>query len=295
MSLDSGSRVVIDAAELWLPRDERAASLKAQNRRSLGTRRVFAAVVDRVALLLPTGVALALFGVGGWLVATAVILAYFFVWESLNGQTLGKWMLGLRVVRVDGGPLNIAAVATRNVLLLVDQTVGIFFIVATRRRQRLGDLLAGTMITAAADHRHVPGGERFRGAMVAAYPVAWIGAAVVMASFTNAGVARQRYLDLANATCVNARQAVLSNPDAGLAELHASTADVERTLRVLDAPAGMRAAQARLVAAVHRERALLGRAVRARRSELPALAASYRAMVARDARQARADGYVGCA
>src|SRR4051794_17260231 len=136
-------RVVISEADLWRPLQKRSFALRTENRRRLDSRRARAYLLDRVLLAVPTGVAVTAFGEGGWLVALALTLAYFFVWESLTGQTAGKWLMGLRVVRLDGGPLNIAAVATRNVLLLADQLVGVLFIVATRRRQRLGDLIGG--------------------------------------------------------------------------------------------------------------------------------------------------------
>src|SRR4051812_48469885 len=294
MASESG-RVVIAEADLWRPLEDRAHSLRAEDRRSLDGRRARAYVLDRLALALPTAIAVSMLGDGGWLVALAITLAYFFVWESLTGQTAGKRLMGLRVVRLDGGPLNLAAVATRNVLLLVDQLVGVLFIVATRRRQRPGALMGGPVVTEAGDHRHVPAGQRGRTAILVGYPVAWIGAALVAAALGHAAQQRDDYLRLANATCANTRRALVANPNAGIAELHATVADLERTLRVLEPPARLRAAQERLVAAVHRERALLGRATRASRQDLPALAAEYRAMTARDAREARADGYAGCA
>jgi uncharacterized RDD family membrane protein YckC len=291
--MESG-RVVISEADLWRPLEQRSFALRTENRRRLDSRRARAYALDRALLAVPTGVAVTAFGEGGWLVALALTLAYFFTWESLTGQTAGKWLMGLRVVRLDGGPLNIAAVATRNVLLLVDQVLGVFFIVATRKRQRLGDLVGGTVVTEAADHRHVPARERFRTAILAGYPIAWIGAAVVMAVLTAANADHARYLRTANSTCVSARDALRANPHAGVAELHAAVVDVERTLRVLDPPADLRPAHARLVTAIHRERALLGQAVGLRGAALAQVAARYRAMAERDARQARADGYPAC-
>ena len=156
-------RIVISEADLWRPIEDRSSSLDAENRRGLDWRRARAYWIDRLVLLIPSSVAVGLFGEGtGFLVATALMLAYFFVWESLTGQTAGKRIMGLRVVRANGAPLNLAAVATRNLLLIVDQFVGVLFIVATRRRQRLGDLVAGTVVTAADDHPHVASTERFR-------------------------------------------------------------------------------------------------------------------------------------
>jgi uncharacterized RDD family membrane protein YckC len=295
MHVENAGRVVISEADLWRPIEDRSFALETENRRGLDSRRAIAYLLDRLLLLAPSTAAIAAFGEGGVLVATALTLVYFFVWEALTGQTAGKRLLGLRVVRRDGAPLNLAAVATRNVLLLIDQFVGVFFIVATRRRQRLGDLVAGTVVTAADDHAHVAAAERYRTAILLAYPVAWVGAALIAGSAAAGQADRDRYLGLANFTCANARAALTANPNAGLAEMHRTATDVERSLRGLQPPGDMRASHARLVAAIHRQRALLGQATRARGRALAQVAEQYRALAARDAVAARSDGYPGCA
>jgi uncharacterized RDD family membrane protein YckC len=295
MHAENAARVVISEADLWRPLEERSLALETESRRGLDSRRAVAYWLDRLLLLLPSAVAVVAFGEGGVLVATALTLVYFFVWESLNGQTAGKQLLGLRVVRRDGAPLNLAAVATRNVLLLVDQFIGVFFIVATRRRQRLGDLVAGTVVTAADDHAHVPATERFRMGILLGYPVAWVGAAIVAGSLTAGQADRDRYLSVANLTCANARAALVANPNAGVVEMHETIAGIEIGLRSLDPPADLRPAHERLVTAVHRERALLGQATRSRGAARLRIAQRFRALAARDSAAARADGYPGCA
>ena len=86
------------------------------------------------------------------LVSVLVILGYFVLFESLNaGRTPGKAMTGLRVVRVTGGPVGLRASLLRNVVRLVDwlpglYAVGAILILATRNHQRLGDMLAGTLV-----------------------------------------------------------------------------------------------------------------------------------------------------
>jgi uncharacterized RDD family membrane protein YckC len=69
----------------------------------------------------------------------------------LKGQTLGKWMLGLRVMDITGMELQFSQVAIRNLLRLFDQAplwglVGGIAMLASRKRQRLGDLAAGTVV-----------------------------------------------------------------------------------------------------------------------------------------------------
>ena len=124
----------------------------------------------------------------------------------------------------------------------------------------------------------------------------WISSALVAVALAAGAQDRQQYLDLANASCASTRVAVLRNPDAGPAEMHRAIADLERSLRAMTVPAAARPGHDRLVRAIHGERRLLGEAERtrgvvARRR----VAERYRALAARDAVTARADGYPGCA
>src|SRR3954471_19934723 len=113
-------RVVIDAADLWRPADTRAAALRAERRSALFRRRWRAWRIDGIVLLPVWALAVGIGAPTGPLLAIALSLSYFFLCESLTGQTLGKRIAGLRVVRLDGGPLNLAAAAARNLLLLID-------------------------------------------------------------------------------------------------------------------------------------------------------------------------------
>jgi uncharacterized RDD family membrane protein YckC len=67
-----------------------------------------------------------------------------------NGQTPGKWLWGLRVISVDGRPINISQAIVRNLLRTADLfptgIVGMVSMTVTQRFQRLGDLAAGTMV-----------------------------------------------------------------------------------------------------------------------------------------------------
>lgn len=76
--------------------------------------------------------------------------------------TPGKWLAGLRVRSADGGEASIAAVLIRNLMRLIDYPL--FFLTAaglmesTQRHQRLGDLLAGTVVVReiAFEPRRIP-------------------------------------------------------------------------------------------------------------------------------------------
>jgi uncharacterized RDD family membrane protein YckC len=82
---------------------------------------------------------------------------YFALLEGWRGTTPGKAALGMRVVTTTGRPIGFRQSALRNVLRAADAlpltyTVGLFSIAglfsmgSTRRFQRLGDLVAGTIV-----------------------------------------------------------------------------------------------------------------------------------------------------
>ncbi len=102
-------------------------------------------------------------GFGLWLLlAFLVNWFYFGLFETIwNGQTPGKRLMGLRVLSIDGQPINAMQAILRNVLRAIDAMpilgpggqFGIpYYVVAlvamscNRRYQRLGDLTCGTMV-----------------------------------------------------------------------------------------------------------------------------------------------------
>ena len=105
---------------------------------------------------------------GGWLTAVIIIGQFLIIWgyfvafEAIwDGQTPGKRLLGLRVVRNGGGGVDIGASAARNVIRFVDflplgYFTGMVAIIANGRNQRLGDLVAGTIVVRERLLRHQP-------------------------------------------------------------------------------------------------------------------------------------------
>ena len=77
---------------------------------------------------------------------------YFIFFENIwNGQTPGKRMFHLRVIRSGGYPVDFASVATRNLVRLADflpvsYAVGAVTMFFNPNYQRLGDLVAGTVV-----------------------------------------------------------------------------------------------------------------------------------------------------
>lgn len=77
---------------------------------------------------------------------------YDLLYEAIrNGQTPGKRVAGIRVIREGGAPVDFRAAAVRNLLGLADllpgfYVLGAIIMLVTPKRQRLGDLAAGTIV-----------------------------------------------------------------------------------------------------------------------------------------------------
>jgi uncharacterized RDD family membrane protein YckC len=77
---------------------------------------------------------------------------YFSLFEWLwNGQTPGKRLLHLRVIKVDGAPVSWSDVLLRNISRPIDTfgpmgLIGLLMIFVSPRAQRLGDLMARTLV-----------------------------------------------------------------------------------------------------------------------------------------------------
>jgi uncharacterized RDD family membrane protein YckC len=97
-----------------------------------------------------------------WMIALMIIVlflvftGYFIFFEWMwSGQTPGKRLLKLRVIREDGRPITFWEALARNLLRLFDTfpgfilpiySVGLISIFLNNRDQRVGDLFAGTVV-----------------------------------------------------------------------------------------------------------------------------------------------------
>jgi uncharacterized RDD family membrane protein YckC len=92
-------------------------------------------------------------GVGLWLVAVFLIVwVYPIVFEVFgNGQTLGKRVMGLRVICDNGAPIGWMPSLVRNLLRAVDMLpalygLGLISSLVDPSARRLGDIAAGTVV-----------------------------------------------------------------------------------------------------------------------------------------------------
>ncbi|MEV6630204.1 RDD family protein [Actinoplanes sp. NPDC051470] len=131
-------------------------------------RRVVATLIDGLIFSVLGYLATSLFGTtvesssfqlttlspGGSVVLFVVALAYYILLEGLLGRTVGKMATGIRVVREDGvTPPGFGPATIRTLLRIVDgllgNLVGFIIVLASQKRQRLGDLAAKTLVVRA--------------------------------------------------------------------------------------------------------------------------------------------------
>jgi uncharacterized RDD family membrane protein YckC len=93
-----------------------------------------------------------------WAIALVILVpfvlqwGYFTLFEAFwRGQTPGKRLLQLRVIQQSGRPIGLFESMGRNLIRIIDMlpilyVVGAICIFTTRRQQRLGDMVAGTLV-----------------------------------------------------------------------------------------------------------------------------------------------------
>jgi uncharacterized RDD family membrane protein YckC len=87
------------------------------------------------------------------LVLFLILTGYFAFFEWLwSGQTPGKRWLKLRVIREDGRPITFWEASVRNLIRSFDMmpapfySIGLISVFSTSRDQRIGDMVAGTVV-----------------------------------------------------------------------------------------------------------------------------------------------------
>ena len=131
-------------------------------------RRLPAFLIDFAIVILINFLVIFLYGltvgfVSGGLATFLMLVTWFAVFwffgglceTFLNGQTPGKWLLGLRTLTYDGQPISALQAIMRTLLRAADllmPLLGLAVMMFNRRFQRLGDLVAGTIVV--VEERH---------------------------------------------------------------------------------------------------------------------------------------------
>jgi uncharacterized RDD family membrane protein YckC len=130
---------------------------------------ILIAIVVIVLFVVATILSISLASMGTWLkdapkwvqallivVVFLIQSGYFVIFEwAWNGQTPGKRWLKLRVIREDGRPVTFWEASARNLLRIFDMmpvlfvpfySIGLLSVFVSSRDQRVGDLVAGTVV-----------------------------------------------------------------------------------------------------------------------------------------------------
>jgi uncharacterized RDD family membrane protein YckC len=106
------------------------------------------ALMMAVAILFPEG-----FPIIKFIFYILIYFAYFIVFEALWSRTLGKYFQGLIVRKLDGSRCDWKAALIRSVLRLIEINPILLgglpaglIIISSERKQRLGDIIAGTVV-----------------------------------------------------------------------------------------------------------------------------------------------------
>ncbi len=118
--------------------------------------RATANLLDQILIAGPIFTALYIFGHGNiisnWYVTLGLVfIAYCAFCEALFGQTIGKKLVHIKVIMQDGRSCTWYAAILRNVGRLLDAILGsyilgIIVMILTKRKQRIGDLIAQTVV-----------------------------------------------------------------------------------------------------------------------------------------------------
>jgi uncharacterized RDD family membrane protein YckC len=124
--------------------------------------RYFAAIFDNfLAVIAALGAAMQLGSrgdVAAWAAAALAFFGYYLVSEVVLRNTFGKWVMGLRIRTLRGDKITSGQALVRSLLRVLEvnpilfgalpAAVAMFF---SKRRQRIGDRLAGTVVVPRSD------------------------------------------------------------------------------------------------------------------------------------------------
>jgi uncharacterized RDD family membrane protein YckC len=120
-------------------------------------KRAIALIIDMIVVGVPLGLASTMMmgspedpSILPILILSLVGIAYFIVLEKVKGQTVGKMVMSLKVVKKDGSAMDWQASVIRNLLRIVDgqfaYLLGAIIIMVSKSKQRLGDMAASTIV-----------------------------------------------------------------------------------------------------------------------------------------------------
>ncbi|MCK8058639.1 MULTISPECIES: RDD family protein [unclassified Fusibacter] len=91
----------------------------------------------------------------GWVIGLSIlvymVISYvYYIWAEINfdGQTIGKKMMSIRVIRLNGQPVGVKHIVIRNLFkVLIDSMgFGVWMIIFNKQSRRIGDFVGGTVV-----------------------------------------------------------------------------------------------------------------------------------------------------
>jgi uncharacterized RDD family membrane protein YckC len=261
-----------------------------EDRTQLDSRRVIARAIDGVFVGAPFLIPVLGLPLRLSFVLVAIGLAYFFVCEALWGQTIGKRIIGLRVLMLDGRPAGATAVATRTILRLLDDSplgLGVY-LVSGKRRGRIGDLAGGTIVA-----RPTPGLPRAGlSPLMLVYPVLLVAATAALALAFSGTEARAGYLRAVDRACAQRIKVNAASRAKNIDDIVVRKRADHRALAAVKAPGSARAVRTEILALDAKiDSALDTAAARAKASRDPAKALLGEVTHISAARQAAAERF----
>ncbi|MFC1711107.1 RDD family protein [Patescibacteria group bacterium] len=113
--------------------------------------RLVAVLIDTVVLAIAGGLLRKSVPFMGrnWVQTLIGALYFVFLWVNWNGQTVGKKAMGIKVVRVDGKPLDYPEAITRYLMYIVSAIpffLGYFWVIWDEKKQGWHDKVAKTFV-----------------------------------------------------------------------------------------------------------------------------------------------------
>lgn len=86
----------------------------------------------------------------GWMIAGLIAVSNLFIFPAISGQTIGKMLTGLRIVRTDGTNPSIANLLVRHLigypLIVLTGGLGFLISVVNSKGRALDDFISGTIV-----------------------------------------------------------------------------------------------------------------------------------------------------
>lgn len=95
----------------------------------------------------------------GWLITILLCVTNFIIFPIFSGQTIGKMLTGLRIVKMDGSAPGVGTILSRHLfgypLTLFSAMIGFLLALANKNGRALHDYVASTMVVYGSQKRKV--------------------------------------------------------------------------------------------------------------------------------------------